>query len=90
MDDHVRETSVGAFEAKTNLNKLLKDVESGKAVYKITRRGKPVAMLMPVGETERERSERVGAFLAMVRERRKKYHVTADEIVAWRDEGRKW
>ncbi|MDY6829665.1 MAG: type II toxin-antitoxin system prevent-host-death family antitoxin [Pseudomonadota bacterium] len=38
---------VGAYEAKTHLARLLKDVEAGES-YMITHRGKPVAQLLPV------------------------------------------
>lgn len=37
---------VGAFEAKTHLAELLRRAENGEVVV-ITRRGKPVARLMP-------------------------------------------
>lgn len=40
-------TTVGTFEAKTHLTELLERVERGGRVT-ITRRGKPVAMLVPV------------------------------------------
>lgn len=39
---------VGAYEAKTHLSKLLEQVELGKR-FVITRHGKPVARLEPVG-----------------------------------------
>jgi len=45
--DH--EQIVSAFDAKTHLSKLLHDVEHGQSVT-ITRRGKPVARLVPIGE----------------------------------------
>lgn len=38
--------SVGTFEAKTNLAKLLKKVKKGETVL-ITNRGEPVAKLVP-------------------------------------------
>ena len=38
--------SVGVHDAKTNLSRLLDDVEHG-GEYVIERRGKPVAMLSP-------------------------------------------
>ena len=38
---------VGAFEAKTHLPKLLNRVAQGERIT-ITRRGKPVALLVPV------------------------------------------
>lgn len=49
-------TTVGSFEAKTKLAELLDKVEAGETVT-ITRRGKPVARLVPatVGEDERAR-----------------------------------
>lgn len=38
--------TVGAFEAKTHLSRLLREVSGGKRVL-ITQRGKPVAELVP-------------------------------------------
>lgn len=38
---------IGAFEAKTRLSELLERVQRGH-VYRITRRGRPVAELRPV------------------------------------------
>lgn len=43
---------IGAFEAKTRLSELLRKVGRGH-VYRITRRGKPIAELRPVLETRR-------------------------------------
>jgi len=40
-------STVGSFEAKTKLAELLDKVEAGEIVT-ITRRGKPVAQLVPV------------------------------------------
>ena len=40
-------STVGSFEAKTKLAELLDKVEAGETVT-ITRRGKPVAQLVPV------------------------------------------
>jgi len=37
---------IGAFEAKTRLSELLEHVQRGR-VYRITKRGKPVAELRP-------------------------------------------
>ena len=90
MEKHVKETSIGAFEAKTNLNKLLHEVEEGKMVYTITRRGKPVAKIVPIEESDDELAQRVDASVQMVRERRKKYNLSIEEIISARDEGRKW
>ena len=45
-------TDIGAFEAKTRLSELLEHVRRGR-VYRITKRGKPVAELRPVREDSR-------------------------------------
>ncbi len=39
--------SIGAFEAKTHLSRLLEEVEGGEAVI-ITKNGRPVAELRPI------------------------------------------
>ena len=47
--------TVGSFEAKTKLAELLDKVEAGETVT-ITRRGRPVAQLVPIRpENEQER-----------------------------------
>jgi len=49
--------TVGSFEAKTKLAELLDRVEAGETVT-ITRRGKPVAKLVPATVDEDERARR--------------------------------
>ena len=49
--------TVGSFEAKTKLAELLDKVEAGETVT-ITRRGKPVARLVPATVDEGERARR--------------------------------
>jgi prevent-host-death family protein len=46
--------SVGAFEAKTRLSELLEQVRKGR-VFRITRRGRPIAELRPIADEGRER-----------------------------------
>ena len=49
---------VGAFEAKNRLGALLDRVEQGEEIV-ITRRGKPVAKLVPAGpDFDREKARR--------------------------------
>jgi prevent-host-death family protein len=43
--------TVGAFEAKTHLNELLRQVSQGETI-RITRRGVPVAKLVPAEDGE--------------------------------------
>ena len=49
--------SIGAYEAKTHLPRLLDRVAQGESVT-ITRRGHPVARLVPVENEARERARR--------------------------------
>ena len=42
----MKDKEIGAFEAKTRLSELLEEVRNGKEIT-ITRRGKPVARLVP-------------------------------------------
>ena len=58
--------SIGAFEAKTHLAKLLDRVARGESVT-ITRYGKPVALLVPP-ETDRNRAREA---VARISERRR-------------------
>jgi prevent-host-death family protein len=39
----------GLFEAKTHLSEMVAKVEKRGVVYRITKRGKPVAELRPIG-----------------------------------------
>jgi prevent-host-death family protein len=41
--------SVSAFDAKTHLSRLLQEVQDGSSIT-ITKRGKPVARLVPINE----------------------------------------
>lgn len=59
--------TVGAFEAKTHLSRLLDKVEKGEKIT-ITRRGAPVARLVPV---EKEEKPDVSAVIEQIRELRK-------------------
>ena len=74
---------VGAFEAKTHFSQLLDEVEAG-AVVKISRRGKPVAILKQDVAVSRENA------LKALRELRTlcKVKIPLDEIEEFRDKGR--
>jgi len=74
---------VGAFEAKTHFSQLLNEVEGG-AVVKISRRGKPIAVLKQDDAISRENS------LNAIQKLRTlcKSKTTLEEITKLRDEGR--
>ncbi len=79
---------VGAFEAKTHLSELLAAAEAGESVL-ITRRGKPVARIVPAGPTSDRKSglRRIGDLRARLAGRNIK--LTAEDILSARDEGRR-
>lgn len=82
---------VGAFEAKTRLSALLEDVAARETVV-ITRRGNPVAWLVPLdaGErrtsAERQRAQEAGGVLRALRARFG--GATIEEILEMRNESR--
>ena len=79
---------IGAFEAKNKLGQLLDLVEQGEEVT-ITRHGKPVARLAPVGALRNREEAR--AALAHIRERAEALKLGRfdwTEWKSWRDEGR--
>jgi prevent-host-death family protein len=79
-------TTVSAYEAKTHLPRLIRAAERGETVI-ITRHGKPVAQLGPV--QDRRREEIAEVIERMKRARALRPRVSAAEILAARDEGRK-
>lgn len=80
-------TSVGAFEAKTNLNVLLKRVEKGETIQ-ITRRGVPVARLVPVQAAEENND--LDELIRRFREMRKGTSLGGLRIRDLIDEGRRF
>lgn len=78
---------VGAFEAKTHLSRLLDSVKQGETIT-ITKRGQPVARLVP---PEFQNQERAMAAVRNIRRLRREigWSGTIDEILALRDEGRR-
>lgn len=74
---------VGAFEAKTHFSQLLNEVEGG-AVVKISRRGKPIAVLKQDDAISRENSLHAIQKLRTLCKRK----TTLEEITKLRDEGR--
>ena len=72
--------------AKAQLSDLIDDVERGETVQ-ITRHGKPVARL--IREEDARRADALRAMREIEEMRKTAPRVTAEEILAWRDEGRK-
>lgn len=77
-------TSVGAYEAKTHLPRLLEQVESG-ASFTITRHGREIAKLVPADRSAQDPVEVITALRAA----RKQVRHGSDSIHGMRDEGRR-
>jgi len=77
--------TVGSYEAKTHLPRLLEEVEHGAEIV-ITRHGKPVARLVPMAERVDDRRLKAAvAGLKRFRQGRRLGDVTIRELI---DEGR--
>lgn len=77
--------TVGAFEAKTHLSRLLDKVEKGEKIT-ITRHGAPVARLVPV---EKEEKPDVKKVIEQIRELRKGVTLGGLSIREMINEGRR-
>ena len=77
--------TVGAYEAKTNLSRLLAEVAGGEE-FTITRHGRAVVRLVPTSKPDRER---VLCAIERIKELSRGKHATADEIRELIAEGRK-
>jgi prevent-host-death family protein len=85
--------TVGLFEAKTHLSELVARAEQGEEVI-ITRHNKPVAKLVPISEVSPELIARRRQILAELQAigraiEQRGGPITVEEILDWRDEGRR-
>ncbi|HQC99974.1 MAG TPA: type II toxin-antitoxin system prevent-host-death family antitoxin [Aquabacterium sp.] len=85
--------SIGLFEAKTHLSELIARAERGEEVI-ITRHNKPVAKLVPINEVPADLIARRRQALAELQDIGRRMverggPITVDEILQWRDEGRR-
>ena len=80
---------VGSFEAKTHLAELLAAAEAGETIT-ITRRGKPVARLVPADDWQDKRRKAIEGIAALRNEiKAAGGGMTLEQILSARDEGRK-
>ena len=76
---------VGAFEAKTHLSSLLEKVRHGAEVV-ITKRGKPVARLIPAEQADQSQ---INATISKLLTLRKEVTLQSVDWKDLRDEGRR-
>jgi prevent-host-death family protein len=80
---------IGTFEAKNKLSELLDRAERGEEIV-ITRRGRPVAKLVPIGRSHDR--EKARAAMRKIRELAAEMNLGPFDWEEWkkyRDEGRK-
>ncbi len=77
-------TSIGVYEARTHLSRLLDRVEQGETLT-ITRRGRPVARLGPVEADDQVRAAKAAAELRAVRRRVRRAPI--EDLIATIHEG---
>jgi len=75
---------VGVYEAKTHLARLLDEVELGETIT-ITRHGRPIARIVPVGGRQRSATEAIDA-LREFRKGNRLHGLTIRELI---EEGRR-
>ena len=78
--------SVGSYEAKTHLPSLLDRVSKGERIT-ITKHGVPVAMLVPVEETQRDRRASIEAMKQFGKGRRLPDGMSIRDMI---EEGRRY
>jgi prevent-host-death family protein len=77
--------SIGAYEAKTHLPRLLDEVEKGERIT-ITKHGRPVAVLIPPGRAEGADAE---VLIRRIRELRRGNRLNGLSIRQLIDHGRR-
>ena len=81
--------SVGAFEAKTHLSELLQQADQGDCI-EITKRGKPIAVLLsPERLSRTDNKLDISSLCHRAKSRRQNRNLTLSEAMAWRKEGQK-
>jgi prevent-host-death family protein len=78
--------TVGTFDAKTNLNALLKLVANGETI-RITRRGVPIAKLVPADDGERPDPKKIAQTIRELRKGRSLGKSGVRELI---NEGRRY
>ncbi len=87
MDDKTHPITIGAYEAKTKFSELIARTERGES-FLVTKNGRPVARIAPVGGFDRERARRAADRIRALAATIDLGDLSWDQIKAWRDQGR--
>jgi prevent-host-death family protein len=79
---------ITAAEAERDFGSILKEVEDGETIL-VSREGKAIARMTPVASPRYDSAEAKRALAKLAQIRARSSPVTIEEVLAWRDEGRK-
>lgn len=82
-------TEISLFDAKTHLASIISNIEAEQVEYMITRDGKPVAKIVPIDNGKKRDIEAVLKDIDNLKREIGKTSITLDEILSFKDEGRK-
>ena len=89
MDKGQMTRHVATTELKGRLSEILGDVERGETIA-VTRHGKTIARIVPDTVPDREKVRQAVEQMRALRASLPKAGVTVDDIIEWRDEGRRY
>lgn len=84
-------TEISLFDAKTHLSSIISTVEEDQVEYVITKRGKPVAKIVPIAD---EKKHDIAAVIKDIDNLKREIakagiSITLEEILSFKDEGRR-
>lgn len=82
-------TEISLFDAKTHLSSIISIVEEAQVEYVITKRGKPVAKIVPIDNEKKPDIVAVLKDMDNLKREIGKTGITLDEILSFKEEGRK-
>ena len=82
-------TEISLFDAKTHLSSIISTVEEEQVEYVITKRGKPVAKIVPIEDEKKHDIAAVLKDMDNLKREMGKSAITLEEILSFKDEGRK-
>lgn len=82
-------SEISLFDAKTHLSGIISKVEETQVEYVITKRGRPVARIVPMGKEKKHDIEALFKEIDTIKNEIGKSKITLKEILSSKDEGRK-
>lgn len=81
-------TEISLFDAKTHFSSIISTIEESQVEYVVTKRGKPVARIVPFDIRETTDIATVLKDMDTLKREIGKTGITLDEILSYKEEGR--